>query len=146
MVSQMPEIDADLVSRRLAEKKLLVEELKEILDMGLEKFLSDSYVRDAAKYRLLVAIEAAIAICNHIAVRAAKEVPGSYSDCFIILGKSGVISEELAKKLAEMARFRNMLVHVYWKIDDRKVYEIIGKDLSDLDRFIDEVRAYLGQG
>ncbi|AIY89254.1 type VII toxin-antitoxin system HepT family RNase toxin [Geoglobus acetivorans] len=142
----MPEIDADLVSRRLAEIKLLAEELKEILDMGLEKFLSDSYVRDAAKYRLLVAIEAAIAICNHIAVRAAKEVPGSYSDCFIILGKSGVISEELAKKLAEMAKFRNMLVHVYWKIDDRKVYDIIGKDLSDLDRFIDEVRAYLGHG
>ncbi|MBE8540171.1 DUF86 domain-containing protein [Geoglobus acetivorans] len=142
----MPEIDTALVNRRLAEIKLLADELKEILDMGLEKFLSDSYVRDAAKYKLLVAIEAAISICNHIAVRVAKEVPGSYSECFIILGRSGVISEELAKKLAEMAKFRNMLVHVYWKIDDRKVYEIIGRDLSDLDRFIDEVRAYLGQG
>jgi len=38
-----------------------------------------------------------------------------------------------------MAKFRNMLVHVYWEIEDGKVFEIIQEDLKDLEEFIDEV-------
>jgi len=141
----MSEIDVDLVNRRLAEIKQLLGELRDIVRLGLEKFLSDSYVRDAAKYRLIVAIEAAISVCNHIVVRVVKEIPSSYSDCFIILGKRGIISQDLAEKLADMARFRNMLVHIYWKVDDKKVYEIMKKDISDLEEFIEEVKKYVGK-
>jgi len=141
----MSEIDVDLVNRRLAEIKQLLGELRDIVRLGLEKFLSDSYVRDAAKYKLIVAIEAAISVCNHIVVRVVKEIPSSYSDCFIILGKHGIISQDLAEKLADMARFRNVLVHIYWKVDDKKVYEIMKKDISDLEVFIKEVKKYVGK-
>lgn len=141
----MSEIDVDLVNRRLAEIKQLLGELRDIVRLGLEKFLSDSYVRDAAKYKLIVAIEAAISVCNHIVVRVVKEIPSSYSDCFIILGKHGIISQDLAEKLADMARFRNVLVHIYWKVNDKKVYEIMKKDISDLEVFIEEVKKYVGK-
>ena len=141
----MSEIDVDLVNRRLAEIKQLLGELRDIVRLGLEKFLSDSYVRDAAKYKLIVAIEAAISVCNHIVVRVVKEIPSSYSDCFIILGKHGIISQDLAEKLAEMDRFRNVLVHIYWKVNDKKVYEIMKKDISDLEVFIEEVKKYVGK-
>ena len=141
----MSEIDVDLVNRRLAEIKQLLGELRDIVRLGLEKFLSDPYVRDAAKYKLIVAIEAAISVCNHIVVRVVKEIPSSYSDCFIILGKHGIISQDLAEKLADMARFRNVLVHIYWKVDDKKVYEIMKKDISDLEVFIKEVKKYVGK-
>ncbi|WP_202318641.1 type VII toxin-antitoxin system HepT family RNase toxin [Archaeoglobus neptunius] len=141
----MPGIDVDLVNRRLAEIKQLLGELGDIVELGLGKFLSDPYVRDAAKYKLIVAIEAAISVCNHIVVRIVKEIPSSYSDCFIILGKHGIISQDLAEKLAAMAKFRNMLVRIYWKIDDEKIYEIMKKDVSDLEEFIKEVMDYAGK-
>ncbi|MBA5942437.1 MAG: DUF86 domain-containing protein [Methanophagales archaeon] len=64
------------------------------------------------KYRLITAIEAVISICNHIIARKFKRAPESYSDCFILLHECGVISKELAEKLGNMARFRNMLVHI----------------------------------
>jgi Protein of unknown function DUF86. len=38
-----------------------------------------------------------------------------------------------------MAKFRNMLVHIYWEIDDAKVLEIIRDDLKDLEEFMGEV-------
>ena len=38
----MSEIDVDLVNRRLAEIKQLLDELREIVELGLERFLSDS--------------------------------------------------------------------------------------------------------
>jgi uncharacterized protein YutE (UPF0331/DUF86 family) len=34
-----------------------------------------------------------------------------------------------------MARFRNLVVHLYWQVDDAKVYDITQSDLSDLEEF-----------
>jgi|Deesub1362A_J573_1020465.scaffolds.fasta_scaffold00088_116 uncharacterized protein YutE (UPF0331/DUF86 family) len=42
-----------------------------------------------------------------------------------------------------MAKFRNMLVHIYWKIGGEKVYEMMKKDVSDLEKFIEEVKNYV---
>ena len=34
-----------------------------------------------------------------------------------------------------MARFRNLLVHVYWKVDNRQVHDALRKNLGDLRAF-----------
>jgi len=44
-----------------------------------------------------------------------------------------------------MAKFRNILVHIYWKIDDEKAYEIMKKDISDLEEFVKEVKNYVSK-
>ena len=132
-------IDRGLVKRRSIEIKRAIEELNAIASGGEESFLSNSIIIDAAKYKLLVAIEAALSICNHIAARLGKRMPESYSDCFIILGEEGILSKDLSERLARMAKFRNMLVHIYWEIDDAKVLEIIQDDLKDLEEFMGEV-------
>ncbi len=102
-------------------------------------------MKDAGKYKLLVAIEGAISVCNHIVTRVIKEIPTSYSDCFSLIGEHGIISKELVERLSEMAKFRNILVHVYWKIDDEKVHEIPRSDTGDLEEFIQEVKNYVGK-
>ncbi|MCS4541933.1 MAG: DUF86 domain-containing protein [Euryarchaeota archaeon] len=133
------EINRELIKRRAVEIKKAVEELKSIALASKEEFLSNSITIDAAKYKLLVAIEVAISICNHIAARLGKKIPESYSDCFIILGEAGLVSKDLSERLARMAKFRNMLVHVYWEIENAKVFEIIQQDLKELEEFIGEV-------
>jgi len=56
----------------------------------------------------------------------------------------GIISKELSKKLINMAKFRNLLVHLYWKVDDEKIYEILQSELADFDEFIEQIaRRYL---
>jgi len=42
-----------------------------------------------------------------------------------------------------MARFRNMLVHIYWEIDDEKIFDILTSDLIDFDSYIKEVVHFL---
>ncbi len=77
-------------------------------------------------------------------MRAVKEILSSYSDCFVILGKHRIISQDLAEKLADMVKFRSMLVHIYWKIDDRKVYEIMKKKVfPTFEIFVEEVKDYV---
>lgn len=132
-------INRDLIKRRTLEIRKALDELKSLSSQGKDNLISDSNLIDAAKYKLLVAIEASLSICNHIAARLEKKIPESYSDCFVILGKEEIISEELSKRLANMAKLRNMLVHIYWEIDDEIVFNIITENLEDLEEFLDKV-------
>ena len=51
-----------------------------------------------------------------------------------------MIDDALATRLAQMARFRNLLVHHYWKIDYERMYDLItGPDMDDLVELITQV-------
>ena len=109
--------------------------LEKIVKKSKSNFLEDRDSQDIACYRLLVAIEAALGLCYHVSAKKLTKVPGEYAECFAILADAGIISRELSEGLQRMARFRNLLVHMYWKIDYGSLYEIIQNNLNDLRRF-----------
>jgi uncharacterized protein YutE (UPF0331/DUF86 family) len=113
--------------------------LKEITSKGMDNFLETPYLIGAAKYELIVAIEAAISICNHINAKSGGRTPETYADCFLLLAQNKIITPDLGDKLAQMAKFRNLLVHVYSKVDDERVYRIITENFPDLEELIKEV-------
>lgn len=47
----------------------------------------------------------------------------------------GLMERGLAERLQQMARFRNLLVLVYQKVDNRRVYKYIHTSLNDLDTY-----------
>ena len=51
-------------------------------------------------------------MCNHVISKNKLRVPENYADTFKVMGEAGVFSKELVAKLAEMAKFRNRLVHI----------------------------------
>lgn len=113
--------------------------LREITSHGMDEFLDNPHLLGAAKYELIVAIEAAISICNHINAKIGGKTPETYADCFLLLVHNKIIRQDLGDRLADMARFRNLLVHVYSKVDDERVYQIILQNFSDLEELIREV-------
>jgi uncharacterized protein YutE (UPF0331/DUF86 family) len=113
--------------------------LRELGRLPEAEFLADFRNTESAKYLLIVATEAAIDVCNHIVARQGGRAPQDYADCFTILADLQVIEPNLTARLRQMARFRNLVVHLYWKVDDRRVYEIIAKNLDDLDTFRQQV-------
>lgn len=112
-------------------------------EMTVDEYLKDRDRVAASKYYLLVAIEAAIDICNHLAARLARRAPDSYAECFAILAGKNIISAPLADRLKGMAGFRNLLVHQYGKVDDRMVHRFICYNLDDLDLYLTELAALL---
>jgi len=49
-------------------------------------------------------------------------------------------------RLAQMAKFSNLLVHRYGNIDDRRVYDVItGGNLGDLQIFLTEISKMVGE-
>jgi uncharacterized protein YutE (UPF0331/DUF86 family) len=128
-------LDADVVRGRCAEITQAVDRLTRIRAAGRDAFLADADARDIACYRLLVAIEAALALCYHVSSRRLRLVPEDYAGCFAGLARAGIISSDLSSRLQRMARFRNLLVHVYWNVDYGRVFDLLETDLDDLQEF-----------
>ncbi len=117
--------------------------LAELGRMPKDEFLADYRNTESAKYLLLVATEAAIDLCNHIAARRGGRAPHDYADCFAILVDRLIITADLGQRLQRMARFRNLLVHLYDRVDNGRVYSILQDHLSDFDDFRDQILAWL---
>ncbi len=136
-------LDADVVRSRCQEIDQSLERLERIREDGRERFLASRDAQDIASYRLLVAIEAALALCYHVSARRLRAVPEDYADCFAGLERAGLVSSALAGRLQQMARFRNLLVHVYWTVDYGRVFDVLEHDLEDLRQFAGCVAALL---
>lgn len=130
-------LNHDLVRNRCQEITESLARLDRIRLMSKEAFMGDQDTKDIASYRLLIAIEAALNICYHVSAKQLKKIPENYADCFKLVGEAGIISTDLAKSLQRMARFRNLLVHVYWQIDEEMLFTIITTNLDDLRKFCD---------
>ena len=128
-------LNSDLIRSRCREIEESLTRLEQLQDLTKEQFLNNQDTLDIACYRLLIAIEAALALCFHVSAKKLKKAPEEYAGCFGLLHEAGIIPAELMSRLQHMARFRNLLIHVYWKIDYGQIYEIVHTRLKDLRDF-----------
>ncbi len=61
----------------------------------------------------------------------------------MLLGEEDILDRRLARRLAQMARFRNLLLHGYGEVDDRRMLRSMREDLSDVEAFVGEIRKIL---
>jgi len=113
--------------------------LAQIKKFSPKQFLGSYKNIQAAKYSLLEIIEACIDIANYIISVKGYRRAEEYSEMFRVLKEEGVIEKDLATKLEDMARFRNLLVHRYGEVDNTKVLEIIKHNLKDIEEFEKEI-------
>ena len=109
------------------------EELRSYAAMDLDEYLGDRRSVHASKYLLLTAIEDALAVANHVIASEGYRAPTDYADAFRSLVEAQVLDQALGERLETMSRFRNLLIHVYAEVDDRRVHGFLRSDLGDLE-------------
>ena len=109
--------------------------LKDIAQNPVNTFIKDKILLGSAKYYLQVSIECCLDVANHIIASERLRAPRDYADSFKVIEEEGLVSGELGKRLQQMAKFRNRLVHLYGDIDDKNVHQYINKDVKDLVEF-----------
>jgi uncharacterized protein YutE (UPF0331/DUF86 family) len=140
----MVKYDDSIIARHFGELNNALNLLRDLKSRDLEEFKQDQHLVGSAKYHLIVAIESAIDICNHIISKSGFRLPEGYSDSFRILAENKILTVEMVEeKLTNMARFRNRLVHVYWEIDLDQLYCILQENLSDLEQFQNMIKKAL---
>jgi len=136
-------IDRGVIREKMGTVERNLEEARKIGKQDLKAF-SGNY-RDilAAKHALLESIEACLDIASHIIAEKGFRRPADYKDMFNILGENGIISPGLFERLAEMAKFRNFLVHKYAEIEERRLHKILRENLSDIEEFLKAIARFL---
>ena len=139
----MSDLNLDRLRELAGHLRDAVRQLREVAVLPRDAFLADSRTVNSAKYLLIVATEAALDICNHLAARRGARSPEDYADCMVVLAEIGVIDNDLRTRLVRMALFRNLLVHVYAKVDDGQVHRVLREDLGDFERYLESIGRYL---
>lgn len=72
------------------------------------------------------------------------EIPETNAAVFRSLGQYGLLTDELADRMAEAAGFRNVLAHRYGnQVDDEDVFNVLQHELPLFREFLEEVRPAL---
>lgn len=97
--------------------------IDDILKKSDKDILTERPLYYGLQHLLQISIEIIIDIGSHILAEKFSVNPKTYADVIIALGDKNIIDRKFAEEQAEMAKFRNMLVHYYDNIDDKKVFE-----------------------
>jgi len=136
--------DQEKMVQLTSELRKSVQRLSALSKLCEEEFTADPDKIGSAKYHLIVAIEICIDICTHLISRNGYRVPEDYGDTFMVMSEVGALDSSFSEELKKMAKFRNRLVHLYWQVDDKQVYDILQNRLSDFKGFLDSIASFLG--
>ena len=135
--------DQEIVVRVVAELRKSVARLKDLSKISEAGFLEDPDKIGSAKYHFIVAIECCIDMCNHVIARNGFRAPEDYGDTFRVMSEAGAFKPDFSDELVNMAKFRNRLVHLYWEVEDRMVYEILQTRLADFKKLLNALANFL---
>lgn len=123
---------------RLEEHLFELEEIK----VSLQTRKDEDILISAAERILHLAIEDCLNIGSHIISGKGFRRADTYKEIFVILGAEKVLSKELSIKMAQLASFRNRLVHLYWKVEPAEVTEKI-KDSGVFRQYAEAINNFI---
>lgn len=124
-----------IVKERIKKIEEAVSQLKEIRTLPEREFLKNKKIQYAAMYAMIISIEAVCDIGNHILAKYFNKAAETYKDIILLLGENGIVPVSFSQKSAEMTDFRNILIHLYLKIDEKEVYKNLQKAPEEFTKF-----------
>lgn len=138
-------VDKLLIGRKLAQIDTYLEQIREYSKVSLSAYKNDWKIQRVVERTLQILIELCIDVANHLISDKNMRLPTGYADTFRVLVENGIISENLFKKMEKMAKFRNIIVHQYEKIEPSIVVSILRKNLGDFEKYKRSIVKYLSQ-
>jgi uncharacterized protein YutE (UPF0331/DUF86 family) len=136
-------MDTTPIAARLGIIANCVNALKALQNLTYDEFVSDHIVRSAVERNFQVAVQAALDIASMILADSNVDIPQAYADLFPALAEIGVIPGDFSEKLVYMAKFRNVLVHMYLDVAPKRLYAYLQDNLDDLEQYTRYIGDYL---
>lgn len=136
-------VDSKKVTTLMDRIRGYVLKLKKLAELSEKEFFKNDLYVDGACLNLQYALEACLDLTNHLISRFGFRAPKDYADSFKVLVENKVVEESFLENLKKMARMRNRLVHLYWKTDDKEIWNVLQNHLGDFEIFVQSVLKYL---
>jgi len=131
------------ISRKLRSMKSYVDFLREYRSTTKKELEKDHLLKSAIERNFQLAIESALDIGEVIISSEDFEKPEDYKDIIMILGKHKILPMEFAERFAKAAGLRNILVHMYERVDVGKLHGYLQNNLEDFSEFAKLMARYL---
>ena len=138
-----PLIDKEQIILRLPRLKTYRKFLKQLQKLSFKEIENDPFKTGALLHYIQLCAEICIDIGQTLIAAENFEIPEDSAQIFIVLGKEKIIPKKFAETFLTIARFRNLLVHEYIKIDLKKVYTYLQNDLSQFETFAKAIAKYI---
>jgi uncharacterized protein YutE (UPF0331/DUF86 family) len=136
-------VDEALILRKLSELDEYLQQAKEYDAITVAQYRGDWKIQRIIERTLQMMIETCVDIAGHIISEKGFRIPKSYSDAFLVLKENNVLSAELYSSAKKMAKFRNVVVHHYDKVDANIVVSILRKNIDDFLSYRDAIISFL---
>ena len=128
-------IDKKTIEEKLNKLQEAADHLDKYKGESEEDFLIDFTVNAAAMHYIVLGVEIIVDIGNHLLSEVYRTHPNEYREVLEALGEYDIVPENFAKENADMARFRNLIIHAYGKIDMKQVYQNLQKSPDVFRKF-----------
>ncbi len=136
-------INRELIKERARDIRQNAAKIRRYAALPDAEFFADERNLLAVLHLLLICIEAVGRICTHLLARAAAKSPASFAECMEGLGELEIVDADLANRLIQMARFRNLIVHRYWETDPARVLTYARENLGDFEAYLEAIERYI---
>ena len=136
-------VDKNLILRKLSDLGDLREQIDEYRGITIRRYAADWKAQRIVERTLQMMIEICLDVANHIISGEGYRRPLGYADHFTVLMENGALNVRLSARLEKMARFRNLIVHNYDKIDVAVVVGLLKRNLADFDDFKSAIADFL---
>ena len=124
-------VDKSLILRKIGEMEEHLKQVKEFAGISLEEYSKDWKVQRIVERTLQMIIEICVDIANHIISDKEYRIPEGYADTFKVLYEEGILKQDLFEIMEKIAKFRNIIIHHYDKVDEAIVVSILKRHLDD---------------
>ena len=138
-------VDQHVLSSRLSALDEYLVELRAFTRWSREEYLRDPHRHHLAERFLHLASESVLDMAQHVISDMGYRQPSDYKDSMEVLCEEGILDDDLAERLKGWMGFRNVLVHLYLKIDHDLSYKAIHSDLGDLEDFKERMSRLLDE-
>lgn len=138
-------VDTPLILRKLSELENYYQQITEFKDITYDNYLADWKAQRIVERTLQIMIETCVDIAHHIISDKCLRAPETYADTFKVLRENNIINDDLFDIMSKMAKFRNIIVHQYERIDSKIVVTILKKYLNDFLKYKDAIVQYIQQ-
>jgi uncharacterized protein YutE (UPF0331/DUF86 family) len=132
-------VDKTLILRKLTELEEYLGQVREYTSITIDRYSKDWKAQRVVERTLQMMIETCADVAGHIISDKGYRVPATYADTFRVLYENGILNKDLFETMEKMAKFRNIIVHHYDKVDREIVIGILKKDLNDFSAYKDAI-------
>ena len=137
-------LDRGMIDKRITKIQQELRYLEDFQDFTFDDVAKDYKTHHVVERIIEVVVGYAIDINQHLIVEQGKgNLPFDFKESFLLLEGLGIYPKEFAEKISKSVGLRNILVHEYTKLDEKKFYSSIKDCYRDYTQYCRYIIDYL---